>query len=161
MCTGLWCTYNTRIGVGHTALCDSVLEHTHGALRDSTLKGECSTHTHPIVLPTSQLGAAYGNCRLKHVGQQTCKWKQYCSLEQPPQHHKLARGDRQSENHKNFKTLSDALAWPNHSTEERQSYKAVLPFAPGHTKSKCWAETSGDLGHVTFHLEISTHPALP
>lgn len=63
-----------------------------------------------------RLGAAYENCCLKHGVWGGWKWKQYCSLEQLPQHHKLARGNMQSENHKNFKTCSDDLAWPNHFT---------------------------------------------
>lgn len=115
----------------------------------------------PSALHISRLGAASENCCSKHGGQQGWEWKPCCSREQPPQHHRLAKEDRQSENHKNFKTFSDDLAWPNHSTSERASYKVALAFAPGYTKSKCWAKTSGDSSHVTFQLGSFTHPGLP
>lgn len=129
VCTGLWCEVHLLVWV--TQACVAVSRSTlEVALRDSTwwVKGGWGTPTTAIQI--SQLGTAFGKGCLKPVGW-GWKWKQYCSLEQLQKHHKLARGTRQLENHKNFKTFSDDLAWPNHFTKRASKLQSGTVICPG------------------------------
>lgn len=140
------------VSIGHRGMCDSVLEHTWGGSEVPNMKYErWVRHTHPRA-PSHLLTGCY--LGLKHGGEVAASEDSIAPLSSQ---HSIANWQEEicsQKNHKNFKTCSDDLAWPNHFTVEHPSYKVVLSFASGHTKSKCWAKTSGDFSHVTLHTQL-------